>query len=87
MIEGVLCMILDRRLPKEPVKLGRLWVRSDVRSCPTDRFRCSLGRKGNDSKVGTEGIVMYVDVEAVSADGMFAASGGSFSFNCRNFSK
>ena len=86
--EGDLCIILERRLPNEP-KLGRLCVRSDVRSCPTDRFRCSLGLKGNgnDSNVGAEGIVIDVDVEAAttSAGDVFAASG--FSSNCRNLSK
>lgn len=44
-IEGVLWITLTLELnrPKEPVKLGRRCVRSDVRSWPKDRFFCSLG--------------------------------------------
>lgn len=33
----------DRSLPNDPAKVGRRCVRRVVRSCPSDRFFCSLG--------------------------------------------
>jgi hypothetical protein len=34
---------LERKLPNDPLKVGRRWVRSAVRSWPSERFFCSLG--------------------------------------------
>lgn len=34
---------LERKLPKDPLKVGRRWVRNAVRSWPSERFFWSLG--------------------------------------------
>jgi hypothetical protein len=49
-MDGVLWMTLtcDRNLPNDPAKVGRRCVRNVVRSCPSDRFFCSLGLRAKD---------------------------------------
>jgi hypothetical protein len=44
---------LERKLPNDPLKVGRRCVRSAVRSCPSDRFFCSLGRSIRGSSSST----------------------------------
>jgi hypothetical protein len=82
------------------VKLGRRSVRKDVRSCPSDRFFCSLGLRcgGSFSACRFRGFLRgRVKVGASNAvgGGTFAAVAGcaeelpfsSFEFNCFNLLK
>lgn len=87
----------DRNAPNPPVKLGRLDVLSPVRSCPSDRFFCSLGRKTRaacslsalrclpNGRVNVDCCAISGGISGVAGTEDDEASAGSF--NCLNLLK